>query len=370
MKQGFIWLGLFLLLFRFSAQAEDFERIEDLSLNWYYNEGSISLPYVKGNNIDAPAIHFELNLARYPENYLTIKHIYPGLVFVNGKVFKVSEGRINLRLPVDSLLDIYPEGKILITCFSEKGDYDKLATHISATAFTFKNAAGGNNLIVKRKYERSDLIVILLLILSFFAIALNRNKKSFQDFYSLEETLAGRIKDDSVYKLKLFSQNNLVIFLFHASILAFLVMLLARYSDARYSFEKYFFQSEFLTWTLLSVLVFIVFFFKYLIIKYIGELFDLGNSANYYFYEFMRLSMAFFLVLFVLAAVVVISYPHKADNMAQIGINITFFFMVIRLVFLFFRIGKVSGFKNVHLFSYLCTTETLPIIVGMRYFLA
>lgn len=366
-------ITLFLVLLQalaLSGYGDDFEPVADLSSQWFFNDNETSLPYVKGNNTDPVAIHFKLNLARYAGNYLIISHPHPTVLFVDGKIFSFAERQGNFRLPVDSLYRVLNREQVLVTVFSEMREYDQLSTTISAETFFFESQGMKMAPEPRVTFERSDLFIILLLLAVFYALTLNTNRKSMQDFYSVEQALSGRIKDDSVYRLKLFAQNNLLIFLFHASVISFLMVVLTRYSDFHFTFEKYLADSDFVNWLLLSVIIFFAFFLKYILIKYLGELFDLGSSANYYFYEFMRLSMNFFMALLIVASIVLIGFPYLAGGMIRMGLTVTFVFMFVRLIFIFMRIARMSGFKNVHLFSYLCTTETLPIIIGIKYFLS
>jgi len=177
----------------------------------------------------------------------------------------------------------------------------------------------------------------------------------------------GRVKDDSIFKLKLFSPGNLSLFLFHSGVLAFLILLIDQYGFVSFVDKLTFSDSKIINWLFLTLIIQLSFFLKYLLIRYIGLLFDIGSVSNYYFYEYMRISMVFFIFVLIITSLSVITVPYLVQGLSNLIIYATIVFMLARFLMLFTRIGKQATFKNVHLFSYLCTTELVPIIIGVKY---
>ena len=362
-----ILLGIYLTLLAGFAKSADFIEVADLTADCYFNKEGQSLPYIKNNGINPDAIHFYLDLKRYQGNYLFIKHAFPFALFIEGELKEFTKDKTDLRWKIDSLSQSLNKEKVLITIFSSQKNYDNLKVSIVKERIVGMKANDFYTIEEKTGIERNAFLFILLLLTVFLAIVVNTNQKAFSDFYSFDLLLVGRVKDESIFKSKLFSQENLLIYLFHSSMLSFLLLVLIHFSNGIIDKDLLLLKSKFFNWLINSFLIFGFFIAKYLFVRYLGILFDLGHAANYYFYEFMRISMLFFLVIFVLTSLCIISFPFFTLELINGSIYAIIIFLVLRFVILFNRIGSIASFKKIHLFSYLCTTESIPIIIGIKY---
>ncbi|GEM_PF-2566761 len=361
---------LFLVTFIFVVTASYAERIiniYDLEDTWYFNQGDLSLPYVKGNGLNPEAIHFSFDFNRFSGKKIDISHEYPFSVFIEGQLIFASEAKQGVFWDVDSLKDVFSNENVLVTIFSKNKSYDLLKTTIVKESLISNSPNEILQNTLKTNHNLSDFLFILIILLVIFTILLNSNRNAFNDFYSLDLILSGRVKDESIYRLKLFSQGNMILFLFHSGIISFFVLLITRFAFRSYAAQVEIFHSTILNWSTLTFLVLFAFLIKYVFIKYIGMLFDLGSAVNYYFYEYMRMSMMFFIVVLGITSITIISLPYLSENILSLLVKITIIFMFTRFIILFIRIGKHATFKKVHLFSYLCTTEMIPIIIGLKY---
>ncbi len=367
MKIKQLYLLFTFLIFGANIQADDFREIKDLTENCYFNNNNEALPYVKGNGLNPDAIHFYLELHRYKGDLIQIKHAHPFAIFIEGELKKYVENGSEVIWNIDSLTNTIKKDRVLITVFSKLKDYDDIKIAVVKKILLGANTNEIYEIESKINNDRSVFLIIMLLLLIYLTILLNTNHKSFIDFYSFSLILIGRVKDESIYKSKLFSQENLLIYLFHSFVLSFLVITVAYFSKGFFSMNILYFNSVLLNWILFGFLTLLFFLFKYLFIKYLGVLFDLSNAANYYYYEFMRISMTFFLFLFILSAVFLVGFPFKTVFFINTCLYLTITFVILRFVILFARIGKMATFKKIHLFSYLCTTESIPILIGVKY---
>ncbi len=362
-----VLLGIYFTLLAGFAHSADFIEVADLTADCYFNKEGKSLPYIKNNGINPDAIHFYLDLKRYQGNYLEIKHSFPFALFIEGELKEFTKDKTDVRWKIDSLSQSLHKGRVLITIFSSQKSYDNLRVSIVKDRIVGIKANDFYSIEKKNGIERNVFLVIVLLLTVFLSILINTNQKAFADFYSIDLLLVGRIKDESIFKSKLFSQENLLIYLFHSALLSFLLLVLIHFSNGIIDRDLLLLNSKFFSWFLNSFLILGFFIAKYLFVRYLGILFDLGQAANYYFYEFMRISMFFFLLIFILISLCIISFPSLADGLINVCIYAIIIFLVFRFIILFNRIGSMASFKKFHLFSYLCTTESIPIIIGIKY---
>ena len=95
----------------------------------------------------------------------------------------------------------------------------------------------------------------------------------------------------------------------------------------------------------------------------------IGEKINFYLVEFLRMSMIFYSVMFVIVSYTVINHFYYIETLLENLIVIVIAFNLIRFVMLFFKFRKTVNMKSLHLFSYLCTTELIPIVLGFKFFL-
>ncbi|MCK5466930.1 MAG: DUF4271 domain-containing protein, partial [Cyclobacteriaceae bacterium] len=90
---------------------------------------------------------------------------------------------------------------------------------------------------------------------------------------------------------------------------------------------------------------------------------------NFYFIEFLRMAMIFYSIMFVILSYTVINKFYLVDILLESLIFIVIFFNLIRFIIIYFKFRRSITMKSLHLFSYLCTTELIPIIIGLKFFL-
>ena len=180
----------------------------------------------------------------------------------------------------------------------------------------------------------------------------------------------GRVRDESIFRVRLFNWPNVQIYLFHAFLLSFLIVSFEKYNEFDFHLPVTVIENLLFKWVIASFTIFILLIFKFIIVKYIGALFDLKSSANYYFFEYLRMSVLFFSLVFLFSILFMLKWPLVLGDFSTFVFRVFGFFLLIRFIVLFIRIGRQTSFKNLHLFSYLCATEILPVVVGLRYFLS
>jgi hypothetical protein len=113
----------------------------------------------------------------------------------------------------------------------------------------------------------------------------------------------------------------------------------------------------------------ILYFLKYFYLEIVGWIFNLKQLVKMQFFELVKVSLKINLFLVPLALV---SFYSKGRF---IGISNNFFIYILLICFLISLIRvsslifKLMAFRNIYLFSYLCTTEILPLVIIMKLIL-
>jgi len=104
-----------------------------------------------------------------------------------------------------------------------------------------------------------------------------------------------------------------------------------------------------------------------MLIKVLCSLLNVDKIAQIHFFDFIRLSL-----IFVGSTFLVASSLYLSNLKVQIAFTIVLYLFMallgVRIIILLFKLIGDTSFRKIHLISYLCTTEILPLLIGIRIF--
>ena len=115
-----------------------------------------------------------------------------------------------------------------------------------------------------------------------------------------------------------------------------------------------------------TILVFAFILFKYLFLKLMGYIFDLAGLVSLQYREFTRtlLFMGMFLpIIMVLYLSFNTTMPQTILLFSTIVVSSILIITVLRI---FYTLNKKVSLRNLHLFSYICATEIIPLIILLK----
>jgi hypothetical protein len=122
-------------------------------------------------------------------------------------------------------------------------------------------------------------------------------------------------------------------------------------------------------WLLAFAITLIALLLKYILIFIVSSLFDVASSINFYFIEYLRMTTLFYSIVFVILSFTVVNYFFGLQQVSGGLAPVVIGFYLVRFGVIFFKFQRNLPIKNLHLFSYLCSTELIPIIIGLKFFL-
>lgn len=225
------------------------------------------------------------------------------------------------------------------------------------------NQALSNSYLTRNK----DHILILFLTGALLIVLLRINfSNRFYEIYNLNRSFSLRPLEGDSNRLRLFDQGGImatVAYLCIFSIIASIFFNSVQESNSggiQYSFLKQFLYSLITVASLLFMKVFIIYIASYL--------FKIRKINTYYVKELINLNVLFVSILFVPVLLVYLFEGLIPEHFHNVLGAIFLIIYLLRGVLLYFKILKLSGFTYVYLFSYFCTTELFPFIVGIKYF--
>ena len=96
-----------------------------------------------------------------------------------------------------------------------------------------------------------------------------------------------------------------------------------------------------------------------------GWMFDISVQQSRHFQEFQSFNHSFSLLVYLLFSISVyvrFNFPLISLKLAMVLLAIYLFF---RLINLFFKIRSSGAYSNLYIFSYLCSTELVPTLLGV-----
>jgi len=298
----------------------------------------------------------------------------PGLtLFVNEKLFYKNNGKEiqNVRLKIEEINYLQNGDKELITFHHPKGDLPLELFFIghSVSPSLHTNLLSQSIQMIPRDIaSRQEVFIIsFLLILVILAILRNRYPKKFYEFSHFNNIIPS-MDEDVIYDL---SSVPVLLFVLINSLCSSLILFLIYDQFKLYTldFLNIFYDRPVLGILLVSIGFFFIFIIKYIYLKIAGWIFNLSEMVKVQFFELMKVSFKINLFL----AVLTIIFYCSSYFQVQLNYDYFFYFTIISLLIVLMRVGylafKLSGFRNIYLFSYLCTTEILPLVIIIKLIL-
>lgn len=352
------------------GQSDEYEVIRDLKLDWeFYSEKDQGyLPYISGNNISTKSINFHLPLPKYRNKFLIITFRPGSSLWINDRLVGYYPETKTVWFSIDSLIMNHVEDSLLVSVYDKASSFDRLVTVIGVKAPVSVSTKTVNEIFVREiSAEKNSFIIIAFLIIAYFTLWYNVFPGDFKQMISLSSVFKNFKSSVSISTSVIASKPQLIFLIGLSSIIAFL-LLIHQYIDDL-SVLRWLLTDETVIWgwVLLTLLVFVALLLKYLLIIVLSYLFGIRDLAHSYFFGIIILSMIFYMFIFIVVVASGLSVYHRTGSVVQFLTIPVLFFYPLRLIFMFFVLRRNATVNFLHLFSYLCATELIPIIFGFKY---
>lgn len=346
----------FLTVFLIAQHARAQAIVEiDLKDRWQVYENGNWKPFARESG---KAIHFSLD-KWVPGSKLMIEDRKEYSVFLDGKLIARQSNRLVLNL--DSLSITYPGFKMFSL-------YQRSPIHSVKTVLiqlTHASAAEENS-YRPGHYFADFLIIASFLVLMFWVALFRANSRLVLDYLNVIKLFSIQERDETIVAGRIGSSVNLLFFGLISFILALLLMVVFRMTPDRLlwadKIEYTSVSSAFLVWMMLSSIIFIILFTKLIIIGSFSWLFNVREVVRFQFFNFVRL-------LFILA--VLLCFIGIGYFIFLLQNSSPYFFLLVLAAILtaistgllFLKLLARTHLPIFHLFSYLCATEIIPLLI-------
>ncbi|HEX8041000.1 MAG TPA: DUF4271 domain-containing protein [Chryseosolibacter sp.] len=365
MFRPFLSLAFALFLFTSVFAEKKFSILKDLRADWMkYEDGSYK-PLDKLPLTGLNTVYFVLKAGDYPGGSLRLISDKPFFVFLNGKVAGEYTGEI--VMDIDSLSRAVRSSEFLVAIHRNDIRERDLKTEIASTGVTVPPDTG----IVRKPYSHfRDFVVISgLLIILLFLVELRLNPKLASDYFSVARMFSSREVEDSQASARLTSGSNVQFYVLCSLMTGFYLLIILYNLPSTYALPVRFHATGFWTtawqWLKLSAIIFMVFMLKLSIIFSMTRLFGMRGMARFHFFNWMRLLL---LVFGTATVVVFIYFISRGDSPVffVLFLSLVIAVLIAWIVVAIFKLTGRTGHSIFHLFSYLCATEIIPLLITVK----
>jgi hypothetical protein len=344
--------------------AQKFTLVKDLAAEWQVFEGERYVPFQKHGG-KVKTVYFWLEPSNFEGNILRVESNEPYTIFVNGQLFGNSSMRLDLR--IDSLRQIFPNPVLLVGIYQEKIRAGGLKTHILSPAS--KSAELTQDLPMRFSSFRDFVIVGMLILVSVLIVVVQLNPKLASDYFSVMKMFFVREGEDSQIYSRITSSINILFYVYCSLMIGYYLMIIFRFIPSQYvvalSFQADTFGGAMLLWIKLSAIILAVIFFKVVLIFCLSIMFGFTEVAGIHIFNWIRLLLVVFGSLTVVLFLYFISHG-QSENFHVILLKIVSWLLFGWMFLVVLKLSKRMSHSMFHLFSYICATELIPLLITIK----
>jgi hypothetical protein len=348
---------LFFSILSFVAQAQTkFQEAQDLQSQWkVLHDGKLT-------NYDGQltkTVHLSIQLKK-DEEFLEIRSKEKFYLFVNSSLISKSN---HMLLNADSLKRKF--GSTFIVSIHQREGINQLSTK-----WVFHKMANPYEKLIRPNRLFNDFVLMAsVLLVIFFTSLLRSNPQLTLDYLDVVKLFSFKRRDDSQFVLRITSSVNLLFYFFCSLLTSLALMIAVHFSDGM----SLSFKTDYSTtvgylgvWFLLSLIIIGMMMIKLGLAAAISVLFGWRDTAGFQFFNFIRVLV---ISLLVIGIVSILGFSMRFNVDYYFLVKSFCAMLVLGAILMFFKLLNRESTSAFHLFSYLCATEILPLVILIKVFL-
>jgi Domain of unknown function (DUF4271) len=311
-------------------------------------------------------VYFSIDMAKHGGHSLYLSSLGQGYVFVDGKLIG-SFTEVALY-GLDSLRDQF--GSPLWMAVHTEGKLSDLKTLI---VFDEESLARGAPVLERRPptFFRDYGILASLFLVFFLLLLFRTNPQLTLDYFSFTKVFSSSERNETQLASRITSSENLLFYLFCALSTGFLL------SAIFYSSGPFFqaarplvftsLGSSFLIWLRLSVFILLLLAAKLSIVLIFSTLFNFRETVSFQFFNFLRFVLFTSVVMAGISLglyMLGVTSPSWYERLIVVGLIM----LSLGSVMVLMKLLRKSHLSFFHLFSYLCISEFIPLVILFKIF--
>lgn len=339
------------------------EVVKDLKADWKIFAEESFLPYIASPSKNITTVYFDVDAGRYKaRSYIEIKGATPFSVYLNYQL--IVFGTKTISINIDSLRQhIAPPW--LFSVYQAKR-LSWLQTEITSPINQVSDL--NNNLRPSSDYLNFSILAFLVLCI-FFVALLRTNPRLTFDYLNFVRLFSIQEREDTLLNSRISASVNMLYYIFCSLLTGFILLTIFHFGAELIAVAKYFTIHSvlhgFWQWLKLSLLIMLALMSKLILLSALSQMFDFREALGPQFYNFVRLT---FFICTIAGLVCLCYFVFKIQSPKAY----TFLLKAIILMLIFWvlmiglKLLRRSSFRFFHLFSYLCASELIPIVILVK----
>jgi hypothetical protein len=358
-----IFLFFSCLLFTQRVGAQDFFVLKDFQSEWQVFQGGRYVPFETSDE-QIKTIYFWLEPSQFRSNLLRLESNEPYTVFINGQL--LTHRSTGLDLPIDSLGQIFPAPVLLVGIHQEKIRVGGLKTQVLSPSTLAESSA---ELPMQFSSFRDFAIVGMLILMSILIIVIQLNPKLASDYFSIIKMFFMREGEDTQIYSRITNSINILFYVYCSLMIGYYLMIIFRYIPSHYvvalAFQADSFGEAIFLWIKLSAIVLAIVFCKVVLVYFLSIMFGFTEIAGIHIFNWVRLLLVVFGTLTLILFFYFISHG-QSENFHIILLKIISWLLIGWMFLIILKLSKRMNHSMFHLFSYICATELIPLLITIK----
>ncbi len=175
--------------------------------------------------------------------------------------------------------------------------------------------------------------------------------------------------EDSQIHSRITSSINILFYVYCSLMIGYYLMIIFRFIPSYYvvalAFQSDSFGNAMLLWIKLSAIVLMIIFLKVVLVYCLSIMFGLTEIAGIHIFNWIRLLLIVFGVLTLLLFLYFIWHGHN-ETFHIILLKIISWLLVGWMILIILKLSKRMSHSMFHLFSYICATELIPLLITIK----
>jgi hypothetical protein len=340
-----------------------FEIKNDLRSEWkIYQDGHYAAATALPAN--TKTVYLSIDADKYAKDLLQIQSEEVIYVFINGKLINESSGIVTFR--IDSLAGTMFTNRLSLAIHCNRATERGLKTYVvSATG----GSAATSEISKPASSFRDFVITAGLILMVLFVVIIRMHPKLAADYFSVNKIFSLREGDEGLSSTRITGSSNILFYVFCSLMIGFFLMIVIRHLPDRFllplKFEATTFIGIFWQWVKISSLILILLFAKIFITFSLSILFGMKGIAGSHFQNWIRLML---MVGGMLSVAVFVYYISRGQSVSLYVMFLTSLIVTLAgwIIIAILKLNPRIEHSMFHLFSYICATEIIPLLITIK----
>jgi hypothetical protein len=314
-------------------------------------------------------VFFSLDAVKYKGDFLRVSDDEPFGIFINKKlVAEKDQGEVKLK--IDSLRLLYAS-PWSVSIFQRRGISSISCTLVLPAAV--KPILDDNDLHPRAGNFFLDFALTSALIVSIFLVFLmGTNPRLAFDYLNPSKLFSVQEREETLLSNRVTARVNLLFYLFCSLYCSLTLLVIFHLANDRIPLAQYFpirsAGEGFVQWIKLSGLIAGVLVVKMVIVGIFSSLFNIRDGAAIQHFHFIR---ALLLAAGLITGISVLNFIFKGPHgglqfvLLRMGAAV----LVLSAGMMYLKLLGLTRYHFFHLFSYLCASEIIPLVVLLKVLL-